>query len=78
MPAREVLGPRGTLLALALITGVLALPGLAWWPLGVVLPGSFWGAMLQGERARRRRIRERAGESICTFARSFARRAVDP
>lgn len=78
MPPRETLGPAGRGLALGSLLGFLALPGLLSWPLGLVLPTVFLLATWSGRRRDARLAEERQGESLCTFARSFERRSVDP
>lgn len=59
------------------LLALLASPGLAWWPLGFVLPViAFCGVLVSSGRDQQL-AEERKGESICQFARSFDRRIVD-
>jgi len=61
-----------------LLLAILALPGLAWLPLAIVFPCIFF--LMSGLQWSRAAIiaKNREGESICTFARSFDRTATDP
>lgn len=60
------------------LVGLLALPGLAWWPLSFVLPIFFVVINATGSRCDRKMAQARAGEDIGTFARSFDRGTMDP
>jgi hypothetical protein len=71
------LGLIGTVLLLVLLALLLALPGLAWWPLIFPLPVLFLVGTLIGWWSDRRIARARAGESICGFARAFDCRSID-
>lgn len=71
----------GGISCLALVTAVAI--ALVWaYPIGVPIVLLFFLAMAPLWARDRRRLRAmaraRAGESICTFARAFPRRAVDP
>jgi len=78
MPPLRAAGPLRAALAIAFVCGVLALLAWAWWPsiLAVIALVVFVG--IAGHRRARCIAAERDGESICGFARSFDRRAVDP
>jgi hypothetical protein len=75
--ARALLAPAAFALVALMVFGPwLAWPAVGWaWPIVLVVAG------VAGSRAHRRLVqhmmRVRAAESICTFARSFPRRAVD-
>ena len=85
MPAspRPVLSWPSTIFVLALITLAIALPvGLRLgWIFAGLLVGTLASLSVLGTFAGQRRLTDlavgRQGESICTFARSFGRRAVD-
>lgn len=80
MPARpnQEMGLFGSLLVILLLLGLLALPGLAWWPLAFIVPAMVIGAIVVRWHADKREAKRRTGESICSFARSFDRRVIDP
>ena len=86
VPSRKMPPPKeytdgwfGNLLAIVLGLGVfVVLPGLVWWPLAFLMPGLFLIVMLFCWRRDSRMAKIREGESICSFARSFDRRSVDP
>ncbi len=80
MPARpdQTMGPGASCAAMGLFLALLALPGLAWWPLAFVFPAIFILGNLIGWHADKREAERRRGESICDFARSFDCRAIDP
>ena len=80
MPARpnQEMGLFGSLLVILLMLGLLALPGLAWWPLAFIVPAMAIGATVVRWHADKREAERRRGESICSFARSFDRRVIDP
>jgi hypothetical protein len=61
-----------------LIAGLLAFPGLIWWPLALALPALVLAATIADRQRCRNIAKARAGESICQFARSFDRKTVDP
>lgn len=73
----RVLGLFGTVSCLVLIALLLALPGLAWWPLTFPLPMLVLVGTLIGWWRDRRITRARAGESICSFAHAFDCRSID-
>lgn len=63
--------------AFTLALALLALPGLAWWPLAFVFPTLIGVGMLYSRYRDRQIADARSGEGICEFARSFDRNEVD-
>ena len=65
-------------LLLVMIGAPVALLTWAWWPFGLLLAGCFAMHWIDSAARTRRIAAARAGDSICTFARTFERRTIDP
>jgi hypothetical protein len=82
MPPPRRAGPVGKVLGMSMLVAILVggmwLLARVWWPLPFAGGALLAAGILGGHRRAQRLAAARTGESICSFARSFARRSVDP
>ena len=82
MPLQRRVGPVGKVLGMTVLAAILGggmwLLARVWWPLPFAGGAVLAAGILGGHRRAQRLAAARTGESICGFARSFARRSVDP